>query len=75
MAKSMKRFQSARVYLGLSALTGIISGAIIFVLLRDPIAGLISGTVIFIVTVVGLATLDLAIKDEPPQDPNKPRLD
>ena len=71
----MKRFQSARVYLGLSALTGIISGAVIFVLLRDPMAGLISGTVIFIVTVVGLATMDLAIKDEPPQDPNKPRLD
>ncbi len=71
----MKRFQSARVYLGLAALTGIISGAIIFVLLRDPMAGLVSGTAFFIVTVVGLATLDLAIKDEPPQDPNKPRLD
>ena len=70
----MKRFQSARIYLSLAALTAIISGAIIFVILRDPIAGLIWGGSIFIITVVGLATLDLAIKDEPPQDPNKPKL-
>lgn len=71
----MKRFQSARVYLGLSALTGIISGSVIFVIIRDPMAGLIWGGSIFIITVVGLATLDLAVKDDPPQDPNKPRLD
>lgn len=71
----MRRFQSARIYLGLSALAGILSGAVIAVILRDPMAGLIWGGSIFIVTVVGLATLDLAIKDEPPQDPNKPKLD
>jgi hypothetical protein len=70
----MRRFQSARVYLGLAALAGILSGAVIFVILRDPMAGLIWGGGIFIATVVGLATLDLAIKDEPPQDPNKPKL-
>lgn len=71
----MRRFQSARVYLGLAALAGILSGLVISVILRDPMAGLIWGGSIFIVTVVGLATLDLAIKDEPPQDPNKPKLD
>lgn len=71
----MRRFQSARIYLGLAALSGILSGAVIAVILRDPMAGLIWGGSIFIVTVVGLATLDLAIKDEPPQDPNKPKLD
>ncbi|HEY7796714.1 MAG TPA: hypothetical protein VIB61_02955 [Microbacteriaceae bacterium] len=71
----MRRFQSARVYLGLAALAGILSGFVIAVILRDPMAGLIWGGSIFIVTVVGLATLDLAIKDEPPQDPNKPKLD
>lgn len=71
----MRRFQSARIYLGLAALAGILSGAVIAVILRDPMAGLIWGGSIFIVTVVGLATLDLAIKDEPPQDPNKPKLD
>lgn len=70
----MRRFQSARVYLGLAALTGILSGVVIFVILKDPMAGLIWGAGIFIATVVGLATLDLAIKDEPPQDPNKPKL-
>lgn len=71
----MKRFQSARVYLGLAAITGVLSGAVIYVLLRDPMSGLIWGGSFFILTVVGLATLDLAIKDEPPQDPNKPKLD
>lgn len=71
----MRRFQSARVYLGLAAIAGILSGAVIFVILKDPMAGLIWGGSIFIITVVGLATLDLAIKDEPPQDPNKPKLD
>lgn len=71
----MRRFQSARIYLGLAALAGILSGAVIAVILRDPMAGFIWGGSIFIVTVVGLATLDLAIKDEPPQDPNKPKLD
>lgn len=71
----MRRFQSARVYLGLAALAGILSGFVIAIILRDPMAGLIWGGSIFIVTVVGLATLDLAIKDEPPQDPNKPKLD
>lgn len=71
----MRRFQSARVYLGLAALAGILSGLVIAVILRDPMAGVIWGGSIFIVTVVGLATLDLAIKDEPPQDPNKPKLD
>ncbi|MDR9363424.1 MAG: hypothetical protein RI590_04835 [Microbacteriaceae bacterium] len=71
----MRRFQSARVYLGLAAITGVLSGAVIYVLLRDPMAGLIWGGSFFILTVVGLATLDLAIKDDPPQDPNKPKLD
>lgn len=71
----MRRFQSARIYLGLAAITGILSGMVIAVIIRDPMAGLIWGGSIFIVTVVGLATLDLAIKDEPPQDPNKPKLD
>jgi hypothetical protein len=71
----MRRFQSARIYLGLSAITGILSGTVIAVIIRDSMAGLIWGGSIFIVTVVGLATLDLAIKDEPPQDPNKPKLD
>ena len=71
----MRRFQSARIYLGLAAITGVLSGAVIAVIIRDPMAGLIWGGTIFIVTVVGLATLDLAIKDEPPQDPNKPKLD
>ncbi len=71
----MRRFQSARIYLGLAAITGILSGMVIAVIIRDPMAGLIWGGAIFIVTVVGLATLDLAIKDEPPQDPNKPKLD
>jgi len=71
----MRRFQSARIYLGLSAITGVLSGSVIAVIIRDPMAGLIWGGSIFIVTVVGLATLDLAIKDEPPQDPNKPKLD
>ena len=71
----MRRFQSARIYLGLSAIAGVLSGTVIAVIIRDPMAGLIWGGSIFIVTVVGLATLDLAIKDEPPQDPNKPKLD
>lgn len=71
----MRRFQSARIYLGLAALAGILSGVVIAVILKDPMAGLVWGGSIFIVTVVGLATLDLAIKDEPPQDPNKPKLD
>jgi hypothetical protein len=71
----MRRFQSARVYLGLAAISGVLSGSVIYVILRDPMAGIIWGGGIFIVTVVGLATLDLAIKDDPPQDPNKPKLD
>ena len=52
----MRRLQSARVYLGLEEITGILTDAVIYVILREPMVELVWGGGFFILKVVGLAT-------------------
>lgn len=69
----MKRFATARVYLGLSFLSATFTGILVYFGTRNPEMALIWAGGVFIVTLVGIATLDIAVKDND-DDPNFPKL-
>lgn len=75
MAKKETRKESKRVraYLLLSAVAAAFVGIIVYGGIREISQTLIWMGLTFIVSLVGIATLDLSIKDDK-EDPNKPRL-
>jgi high-affinity Fe2+/Pb2+ permease len=75
MAKKQTRKESKRVraYLGLAFAAAVFVGIIVYGGVRSTEATLVWAGITFIVALVGIATLDLAVKDDD-SDPNKPRL-
>ena len=70
----IKNLLGVRVYLTISAISGVIVGFIAWGGLRDLAKTLIWGGISFIVVLVVIATLDLSLRGAEPQDPNEPRL-
>jgi hypothetical protein len=70
----IKKLLGVRVYLTLSAIAGVIVGAVAWGGLRDLGKTLIWGGMAFIVVLVTIATLDLSLRGAEPEDPNEPRL-
>jgi hypothetical protein len=70
----IKKLLGVRVYLTISAISGVIVGFIAWGGLRDLGKTLIWGGISFIVVLVAIATLDLSLRGAEPQDPNEPRL-
>ena len=70
----IKKLLGVRVYLTISAISGVIVGFIAWGGLRDLGKTLIWGGISFIVVLVAIATLDLSVRGAEPQDPNEPRL-
>jgi hypothetical protein len=71
---SLKNIIGVRVYLTISAISGVIVGFIVWGGLRDLAKALIWGGLAFIVVLVAIATLDLSLRGAEPEDPNQPRL-
>jgi len=70
----IKKLLGVRVYLTISAISGVIVGTIAWGGLRDLGKTLIAAGLAFIVVLVTIATLDLSLRGAEPQDPNEPRL-
>jgi hypothetical protein len=70
----IKKLLGVRVYLTISAISGVIVGIIAWGGLRDLGKTLIAAGLAFIVVLVTIATLDLSLRGAEPQDPNEPRL-
>lgn len=70
----IKKLLGVRVYLTISAISGVIVGFIAWGGLRDLGKTLIWGGISFIVVLVAIATLDLSLRGAEPHDPNEPRL-
>jgi len=75
MAKKPTKKESKRVraYLSLAFVAAAFVGIIVYGGVRSVEATMVWAGITFIVALVGIATLDLAVKDED-ADPNKPRL-
>ena len=70
---SPKRRVGVKTYLALSFLSAAVVGFIVWGGVRKVDETLIWAGITFIVVLVGIATLELMVKEDD-QDPNKPRL-
>ena len=70
----IKKLLGVRVYLTISAISGVIVGFIAWGGLRDLGKTLIWGGISFIVVLVAIATLDLSLRGAEPENPDEPRL-
>lgn len=69
----MRKESKAGTYLLLAAIAAVFVGVLVFFGIRKIDVSLIAATVTFIVSLVGIATLDLMVPENK-NDPDKPAL-